>query len=153
MWFTGIQATLSAILVLATSYIGNAIGADGWYYLGAGLSAVVFMVSIWACPETKYERPISAYQGEATRVTHFIQTKDSESKDDAVEIEVLDRVTTTQIREFDLVKYKPRTLASDMRILLYKPDWEEAWRCLKGMVQVMLFPNIFWAFLINGVTM
>lgn len=151
MWFTGIQATLSALLVLATSYIAAGIGADGWYYLGAGMSGVVLIVSIWACPETKYDRPLSAYQGQAAQISHFVNTT-GEEEESGTTYQVLQRVTTTQPREFDLTRYKPRTLSSDARIFVSPPDWTELWRCVKGMVQVMFFPNIFWAFLLNGLT-
>ncbi len=153
MLFTAIQATLSAVLTLVASYIGTAVGGGGWYYTGTGLSVFTLLISVWAVPETKYERPMSAYQGETTRFSHFLQAKDSKQKEGATTFEVLERISTTEQRQFDLAKYKPRTIASDMQIFLYKADWTEGWRCVKGMVQVMLFPDIFWAFLINGVTM
>lgn len=154
MWYSAFQTTFAAILVLLTSYIGSALGADGWYYLGAGLSGFLLVVSIPLVPETKYLRPLSAYQGETTRVSHFVKSADEEGHvQETAAYEVLERKTTVEHRPMDLTRYKPRTFASDMRVFVNPADWVECWRCLKGMVQVMFFPNIFWAFLINGVTM
>lgn len=151
MWYSAFQCTFSGILTLMTSYIGNAIGADGWYFLGAGLSSFLFIISLVLIPETKYLRPLSAYQGETTRISHWVKAADGEQGETTYEI--LRRQTTNDRREMDLAKYKPRTIGSDLRIFVYQPDWTESWRCVKGMVQVMFFPNIFWAFLINGVTL
>lgn len=50
------------------------------------------------------------------------------------------------MRELDTVNYKPRTLASDMRPFVSKPDWEECIRTLRRMFTIMLFPGILWAF-------
>lgn len=151
MYFTAISNILTSILTLLTSYIAASIGVSGWYGLGTGLAGVVFICSIFFVPETKYDRPIAAYQGKGSSVSQFAgQTGDARSEsDDASPVGtsyLVRRISTTDPRELDTVNYKPRTLASDMRLFVNKPDWEEGLRTWRRMFTVMLFPDILWAF-------
>ncbi|PKS08475.1 hypothetical protein jhhlp_004858 [Lomentospora prolificans] len=149
MIFTASGNVLTTIFTLLTSYIGKGIGSEGWYGLGAGIAGLVLIISVFFLPETKYERPLSAYQGRDATVSTF-----AGDADDAQEAAyAVRRITTTDVRELDLVNYKPRTMASDMRLFTNTPDWEEGIRTLRRMFTTMFFPDILWAFLLNGLTL
>ncbi|KAK1846027.1 major facilitator superfamily transporter [Colletotrichum chrysophilum] len=153
MWFTLWQSTLSGVYTLLTSYIAAGIGSSGWYFLGAGIAALTFLFAIFMVPETKYDRPLAAYQGQEASVSRFV-TAYAPGVDDTTGVytEMLTRKTTTEPRELDFVNFKPRTLASDIRILNQKPDWKEGWQCCTGMAIVTFFPDMMWALLLNGLT-
>ncbi|CAK7207208.1 hypothetical protein SEUCBS139899_010017 [Sporothrix eucalyptigena] len=147
MIFSAVGNILTTVLVLLASYIAARINASGWYGLGAGLSGLVFILSVLFVPETKYDRPLAAYQGQTSRVGAFAgQT--AENGDYLVR-----RITTTDVRELDTVNFKPRTWASDLRVFVYKPDWAEGTRTIYRMLTVMFFPDILWGFLLNGLTL
>ncbi len=100
-------------------------------------------MSFFLVPETKYDRPLSAYQGQGARVSTFVPSgEDSPQKDGYL----ARRLSTKDVREMDLVNYKPRTLASDMRLFVNKPDWAEGYRTVRRICTVFFFPDIFWAF-------
>ncbi|KAK1984883.1 major facilitator superfamily transporter [Colletotrichum cereale] len=153
MWFTLWQSTLSAVYSLLTSYISAGIGPSGWYFLGAGLSAITFIFAVFMVPETKYDRPIAAYQGHTAQVSHFVSSSGPGTDDTTgIYTEMLTRKTTTEPRQLDFINFKPRSLASDMRLLTQKPDWKEGWQCITGMAIVTFFPDMMWALLLNGLT-
>ena len=118
MWQSAIQTTISAIYVLFASPIAGSIGPQNWYNLGAGLCAVTFILSILWVPESRYNRSLTAYgqfseeeggEGNGSRATAPIPVR------------IADRPA------LDSIKYPPRTLWSDMRIFVSKPDWREGW--------------------------
>ncbi|TPX08025.1 uncharacterized protein E0L32_010225 [Thyridium curvatum] len=151
MIFTAGGNILTTIYVLLTSYIGKGIGSSGWYGLGSGLSGLVLVLSLFLVPETKYDRPLAAYQGEVARVSTFAGQSDKDMhRTTSYNVQ---RIATTDVRELDLVNFKPRTLASDMRIFVNEPDWAEGIRTVQRMFVVMLFPDMLWAFLLNGLTL
>ncbi|KAF8860911.1 hypothetical protein BDZ45DRAFT_724213 [Acephala macrosclerotiorum] len=104
---------------------------------------IVFIISFLMVPETKYDRPIAAYEGLSEESTTL------EGKPKLVTN--LDRITTKSVRGLDTVNFKPRIFVSDLRLVVRKPDWKEAALCYKHMVQLFLFPNIFWVVMMNGV--
>lgn len=151
MYFTAISNILTSVLTLLTSYMAASIGVSGWYGLGTGLARFVFICSIFFVPETKYDRPIAAYRGKGSSVSQFAgQTGGGRSESDdtspVATSYLVRRISTTDPRELDTVNNKPRTLASDMRQFVNKPDWEEGLRTWRRMFTVMLFPDILWAF-------
>lgn len=156
MYFTALSNILTSVMSLLTSYIAFAIGVPGWYGLGTGLIGAVALGAVFFVPETKYDRPLSAYQGQGASVSRWVnndgQDGDSDPKagaDDAGTENVnylARRLTTTDVRELDTVNYEPRTLRSDMRLFVHKADWDECFRTIRRMGVVMLFPDIFWAF-------
>lgn len=114
MWQVTMQTIISALLGLFASPIAGAIGASNWYLLGVGLSAAVFVVSFIFIPETRYERPLAAYQ------------QDSDGKEVQ---QVAYRIS--QRPALDYETYPDRTVWSDMRIFVGKFDWAEAYYTLK----------------------
>lgn len=114
MWQVAMQTTISALLGLFASPIAGAIGPSNWYLLGVGLSAAVFVASFVFIPETRYERPLAAYQ------------QDSEGKDVP---QVAYRVSQRPALDFET--YPDRTVWSDMRLFVGEFDWAEAYYSLK----------------------
>ncbi|EOA91110.1 uncharacterized protein SETTUDRAFT_101621 [Exserohilum turcica Et28A] len=140
MWQSAIQTTLSAGLVIAASPLAGAIGPANWYRLGAGLSAVTLIVSIFLVPESRYARSLVAY-GQSSNF-------------DGVESE---QTTAKPVRlserpALDTTNYEPRTLRSDMRFFVGEFDWAEGWYGFIHTFQILLFPNVLWAFCLNGLT-
>lgn len=56
MWQSSLLTVVSVVYILCASPIAAGIGVDNWYVLGAGLSAVVLIFSIFFVPETSYSR-------------------------------------------------------------------------------------------------
>lgn len=56
------------------------------------------------------------------------------------------RISTTNPRELDTVKYRPRTLAPEIRLFVNKPDWEGVLRTWRRMFNDILFRDMLWAF-------
>ena len=61
MWQSAVQTVLSAVYIICASPIAGAVGPSNWYYLGSGLCAATFIASIFWVPESKYDRPMTAY--------------------------------------------------------------------------------------------
>lgn len=110
------QTIMSALLGLFASPIAGAIGPGNWYLLGTGLAAGTFVVSFFFIPETRYSRPLEAYQ----------QQQDAEGKDVP---QVAIRVS--QRPPLDFERYQDRTIWSDMRIFVGDFDWAEGFYALK----------------------
>lgn len=119
------------------------MGLRWWYGFYAITTFIVFIVSFLMVPETKYDRPIAAYEG--------LSDGSADINGKSKLVSNLDRITTKTVRELDTIKFKPRTFISDLRLVVGKPDWKEAVLCYKHMVQLFLFPNIFWVVMMNGV--
>lgn len=117
MWQSAIQTVISAIYVLFASPIAGAIGPGDWYVLGAGLSAVLLVVSIFLVPETRYDRSLAAY-GQAT---------EEEPKSNPGLASEATPVRMSERSAFNLVRYKSRTIWTDMRLFSGEADWWEGW--------------------------
>ncbi|OQO10068.1 hypothetical protein B0A48_04424 [Cryoendolithus antarcticus] len=142
MWQVAMQTIVSAILNIFASPIAGAVGTTAWYLIGVGLSAAVLIVSIFFVPEKKYVRDLSAYGQSAELIAGHIDEK-FEPKP----------MRMSERPALDTVRYQPRTLRSDMRLFVNKPDWSEGFYALKNTFQIMLFPNVFWIFCLNGFTL
>jgi len=157
-----IQVILTTIYVVFASPIAGAITPQWWYGLGAALSAVLFVLAALFLPETKYERPLSSFQ-EATENSFDIEATVSKAAP---------MVTfCTNRPELDHSRYAPRTFRSDLRIWVGKPNMSAvidvykvsqslfvfdtlfADMILKQMFGLLLFPNVFWALCLNGLTL
>lgn len=160
-----IQVILTTIYVVFASPIAGAITPKWWYGLGAALSAVLFVLAALFLPETKYDRPPSAFQ-EATENSFDIEATVSKASP---------AVTFCTTRpELDHSRYAPRTFRSDLRIWVGKPNMNAvldvykvsiahpslfvieifvANIVLKQMFGLILFPNVFWALCLNGLTL
>ncbi|KAJ9657124.1 hypothetical protein H2198_004482 [Neophaeococcomyces mojaviensis] len=140
-----VQVILSTIWTLFASPIAGAITPQGWYYLGAGLAAVQFILTLFFLPETKYERSLGAYQEKAASKP----LSDAENAQGTSQGEDL----ATERPALDFVNYAPRTWRSDMRLWVGTPEWSKAFTVLVQTFTVLIFPNVFWAMLLNGLTL
>jgi len=148
-YFSSIQTIISGTLIILTSYIASTIGWRAWYYLFAGFSGLVLILAIFFVPETKYVRPLAAYEGqgadkntaESTTITTDIENQKQLQK----------FITVHDARVLDTVNYLPRTRASDMALFVNEADWKEAFSCIKHQCQLFFFPDVFWVFTMNGI--
>ncbi|KAM0350519.1 hypothetical protein ACHAPU_003000 [Fusarium lateritium] len=129
-----IQTILTAIFVIFAGPIAEAITPEWWYGLGAILSGVSLVAAFFFVPETKYHRPKSSYQAGGS--------------DDETVI-----VVCTERPELDFVNFAPRTWRSDLRLWIGAPEWNKITEIFAQTFGLMLFPNVFWALCLNGLTL
>ena len=114
MWQSALQISITAIYTMFASPIAGAIGPGNWYILGTGLAMVVFLLSIFFVPESRYPRSLVAYG--------------QEPEDEVAGTDQGTMLRPMRISErpaLDFQKYPARTLWSDMRLFVGKPDWTE----------------------------
>ncbi|RAL07139.1 putative MFS transporter [Aspergillus homomorphus CBS 101889] len=133
-----IQVTLTSIWVLCASPIAEAITPQWWYGLGSALSGVLLVLAFCFLPETKYDRSASSYQGGST-------SDDVKADSSATE-------GCTERPELDFVTFAPRTWKSDLRLWIGTPDWSQVAEVFRQTFELLFFPNVLWALLLNGLT-
>jgi hypothetical protein len=114
-----LQTVINSVYSIFASPIAGAIGPGNWYILGVGLSAAVLIASVFLVPETRYSRTLNAYG------------QDSEGVDAAQKGTDIKPMTLSERPALDFERYPPRTLRSDMRLIVGKPDWSEGLYCLR----------------------
>lgn len=114
MWQSATQTILAAGIIISASPLAGAIGPGNWYNLGAGLSAVTLILSIFFVPESRYSRSLTAYG-------QYSEDEGSEPSEAPMPIRLSERPA------LDFEKYEPRTLLSDMRLFVGEADWMEGW--------------------------
>lgn len=142
-----VQTTLTSVWVLFAGPIAGRITPGWWYGLGAILAGVQLVAAILWLPETKYDRPLASFQ-ESSAGTHSLS--DSESNPVA-SVPAVSLCTHRPALDFD--KFAPRTFRSDLRLWVGTPEWNKAAECLFQMFQLLFFPAVFWALLLNGLTL
>lgn len=161
MWQSAIQISVTGIYCMFGSPIAGVIGPGKWYILGAGLNMAVFVLSVPFVPETRYARSLTAYGQEAE--------PDVNTPEKAVDIKPM-RMSDRPALDFE--NYQARTIWSDMRLFVGPPDWSEGLYALRvssslsaahrskiltafvqNTFQILFFPNVFWAFCMNGLTL
>ncbi|KAH6889827.1 putative MFS transporter [Thelonectria olida] len=131
-----IQVILTSVWVLFASPIASAITPEWWYGLGAILGGVQLVLAFFLVPETRYDRSI-----------HSFQEADKSEEDD------VKTTTICTVRpELDFVNYAPRTWRSDLRLWIGTPSLKLCWSILVQTFELLLFPNVFWAMCLNGLT-
>ncbi|KAE8380187.1 MFS transporter [Aspergillus bertholletiae] len=139
-WFSAIQSIGSAALTIATAYLVQSLGWRWWYGIFAIISGVLFLVSFILVPESLYQRPTDAFDGQV-HVQH-------EGEDLAVI-----RATRKHRVELDFTRYQPRTIRHSLKVFHGPAKWSVAIECWKHMLQCILFPNILWIVLMNSVVL
>ncbi|KAI4715911.1 MFS general substrate transporter [Aureobasidium sp. EXF-10727] len=139
-----IQVIITTIYTVFASPIAGRITPEGWYGLGAGLAGLLFVCAALFLPETKYDRPLSSYQEAAEH--HFDVEETVNKASPSVQL-------CTTRPELDFVRYAPRTFRSDLRLWVGKPDMKHVLDVYKQMFGLLLFPNVFWALCLNGLTL
>lgn len=135
-WFSAIQSTGSAALIIATAYLVNSLGWRWWYGIFAIFSGLLLVVAFFLIPDSRYTRPDDAYNG-LVHIRHGDET-------------ALVRATTRNRPALDFNRYQPRTLAYNLKIFHGPADWKRFTTCWKQMAQCILFPNILWVVLMNS---
>ncbi|KAK4570280.1 hypothetical protein LTR86_002360 [Recurvomyces mirabilis] len=143
MWQSAMQLSITALYTMFASPIAGAIGPGNWYILGVGLAMLVFIASIFFVPETRYTRTLAAYG----------QTVESSTEADLKHEQETKPMRISDRPALDFETYHARTLWSDMRLFVGPPDWSEGIYALRNTFQILLFPNVFWAFCLNGLTL
>lgn len=135
-WFSAIQSIGTAALVIATTYLTDALGWRWWYGVFAIVNGAILFASFLLVPESRYVRPTDAFEG-AVHIHH--------GNDDRIM-----RVTTQHGVVLDLARFKARTLKDDLKIFHGPADWKAALDCWKQMLQCLLFPNMLWVVLMQS---
>ncbi|KAH8901711.1 MFS general substrate transporter [Thozetella sp. PMI_491] len=128
-----VQVTLTTVWVLFASPIAGAITPEWWYGLGAILAGVQFVLTFLLVPETKYNRPLAAYQ---------------EGSDGSSSVEYC-----TKRPPIDSVNYPPRTWKSNLALWVGEPEWEKAWSTFRQSFELLIVPQVFWAMTLNGLAL
>ncbi|GAA82776.1 MFS transporter [Aspergillus luchuensis IFO 4308] len=139
-WFSAIQSIGTAALTIATSYLVSSLGWRWWYGVFSIASGLVFISAFTLVPESRYDRPTDAFEGEV-HVHH------------EGEEQVIVHATTKNRVPLDFINYKARTWKHTLAIMHPPANWKEALTCYKQMGQCILFPNILWVVLMNSVSL
>ncbi|KAK7437785.1 hypothetical protein CaCOL14_000490 [Colletotrichum acutatum] len=151
--YASAEVLLNSSLVIASSYMADALGWRSWYWLFAGLSGLAMILTFFFVPETAYDRPIEAFMGshptDRSNLLPAVQNTGpdpiSRSRSPGPKYATVDERPTA-----DLEHFKERTFTSNLRIFVYKPTWSRCWLCLKQIGQVFLFPHVLWVAINNG---
>ncbi|KAH8724977.1 major facilitator superfamily domain-containing protein [Phaeosphaeriaceae sp. PMI808] len=149
--FSSFEVLLNSSLTIVSSYMSEALGWRSWYWLFTAISGVAFILAFFFIPETDYSRPISAYMGthapDYVNIDHNERLRQDDGSNQAQQREPL---TTLSERILDTERFQPRTLKSDMRIFVVKPDFRKAVTTWKQMLEIWFFPHVLWVCLMNG---
>lgn len=137
-WFSAIQSTGSAALIIATGYLVNSIGWRWWYGIFSIFSGLLLIVAFFLIPESRYTRPDDAYNG----LVHVHNETTHET--------TLVRATTKNRPPLDFERHQARNLSYNLKIFHGPADWTKFTTCWKQMGQCILFPNILWVVLMNS---
>ncbi|KAL8383412.1 hypothetical protein RB595_006931 [Gaeumannomyces hyphopodioides] len=62
-WLSSIQVILNSSLVIACSYVADAVGWRAWYWIFVALAGLACVLTVLFVPETAYDRPIESFIG------------------------------------------------------------------------------------------
>ncbi|KAK1478284.1 hypothetical protein CCUS01_16506 [Colletotrichum cuscutae] len=151
--YASAEVLLNSSLVIASSYMADALGWRSWYWLFAGLSGLVMVLTFFFVPETAYDRPIEAFMGshptDRSNLLPAVQNTGpgtiTRSRSPGPKYATVDERPAA-----DLEHFKERTFTSNLRVFVHKPTWPRCWLCLKQIGQVFLFPHVLWVAINNG---
>ncbi|KAK8000954.1 MFS transporter [Apiospora marii] len=158
-----IQVILTAIWTVFAGPIAGAITPQWWYGLGAVLAGVQFVLAVFFVPETKYYRPMSSFQ-ESTSASSPTKNSDDDENNavtpssdthssDVGKAAATETMMCTERPALDYVNFAPRTWRSDMRLWVGDIEWRKGWEAFYQTFELVLYPNVFWALCINGLTL
>ncbi|KAK8116747.1 uncharacterized protein PG998_005028 [Apiospora kogelbergensis] len=151
-----IQVILTAVWTVFAGPIAGAITPQWWYGLGAVLAGVQFVLAVFFVPETKYYRPMASFQ--ETPSSNETATDDNNnntatSSADNTSIDMVAAGMCTERPPLDYINFAPRTWRSDMRLWVGDVEWRKGWEAFYQTFELVLYPNVFWALCINGLTL
>lgn len=126
------QTIVGCILATFASNIAASVGWKNWYLVYAGLSGGLLVLAFFFVPETKYERPLEAYNG-LTATTPAARTEAIMEK----EIEGAVQVTQANRPALDYNNFPKHTVASTLNLMPCKPDWAEMFGLYRHMVRLL----------------
>ncbi|KAF6832174.1 hypothetical protein CMUS01_07029 [Colletotrichum musicola] len=150
--YASAEVLLNSSLVIASSYMADALGWRSWYWLFAGLSGLSMVLTYLFVPETAYDRPIESYMGHHPSDTSNLLPAQGSASDplDRVASPVPKYTTADDRPTLDLAHYEPRTFSYNLKVFVHKPTWSRCFLCLKQIGQVFLFPHVLWVAINNG---
>ncbi|KZL75655.1 major facilitator superfamily protein [Colletotrichum incanum] len=132
--YSSAEVLLNSSLVIASSYMADALGWRSWYWMFAGLSGVAMILTVLFVLETALlpaqsdvPIPINRSRSPGPKYTAMGER----------------RVVNAE-------RYEERTFSSDLQVFARKPTWPRCWLCLKQIGQVFLFPHVLWVAVNNG---
>ncbi|GME50715.1 Major facilitator superfamily [Neofusicoccum parvum] len=143
-WFSSAEVLFNSSLVIASSYMAEALGWRSWYWMFSILAGISFILSCIFVPETYYERPLAAYKGDPSDLNTVTEEPSGEMPHPNY------GTTDHDKRVVDSQHYTPRTWKSDMRVFAVDVKWAKMLTTLKQIVQVFWFPHVLWVALLNG---
>ncbi|KAK7995209.1 MFS transporter [Apiospora arundinis] len=143
-----IQVILTAVWTVFAGPIAGAITPQWWYGLGAVLAGIQFVLAIFFVPETKYYRPMSSFQE-----TSAEENNNNNAATPSDNISVMAAGMCTERPPLDNVNFAPRTWRSDMRLWVGDIEWRKGWEAFYQTFELILYPNVFWALCVNGLTL
>ena len=142
------QTLIQSALVMGSSYMTRDVGWRSWYGLLAAMAGASLILGFVFVPETYYDRPAEAWGAKDSLSSTREDLLDTETNNANLTTK---KITEETRRSVDLANYPPRTLSSDLRVFVMKPDWSFVLRTLKQAVQLLAFPHVAWIALMNGV--
>ncbi|KAG4425114.1 hypothetical protein IFR04_001681 [Cadophora malorum] len=142
------QTLIQSALVMGSSYMTRDVGWRSWYGLLAAMAGASLILGFVFVPETYYDRPAEAWGAKDSLPSTREDLLDAENNNANLTTK---KITEETRRSVDLANYPPRTLSSDLRVFVMKPDWSCVLRTLKQAVQLLAFPHVAWIALMNGV--
>ncbi|KAJ0168341.1 putative MFS-type transporter [Colletotrichum tanaceti] len=153
--YSSAEVLINSSLVIASSYMSDALGWRSWYWMFAGLSGAAMILTFLFVPETGYDRPIESFMGIypsdigkilPANMNRVVTSVDIRGQSPGPEF--------TKIGEEGLTagsgRYQKRTFGSNLQIFVHKPSFSRCWLCLKQIGQVFLFPHVLWVAVNNG---
>ena len=124
---------------MGSSYMTRDVGWRSWYGLLAAMAGASLILGFVFVPETYYDRPAEAWGAKDSLSSTREDLLDAENNNVNLNTK---KITEETRRSVDLANYPPRTLSSDLRVFVMKPDWSCVLRTLKQAVQLLTFPHV-----------
>ncbi|KAL0940608.1 uncharacterized protein CTRU02_203371 [Colletotrichum truncatum] len=150
--YASAEVLLNSSLVIASSYMADALGWRSWYWLFAGLSGLAMILTFLFVPETAYDRPVESFMGTRPSDTSNLLSQQRDAGD-AISRSHSPGVQYTMPDDqpiSDLNPFQERTFTSNLQVFVQKTTWSHCWLCLKQIGQVFLFPHVLWVAINNG---
>ncbi|KAI5477293.1 hypothetical protein MNV49_006514 [Pseudohyphozyma bogoriensis] len=142
------QSSFQAIIGCALSICSSNIAAS--YNVYAGISGAIFVASVLLVPETKFDRPLEAYNG-LTATTPGAAgvnlSKESVQRWEHPTGQVTE--ATRPPLDHSLGKaWSLKTMLNPMPSVTV--NWAESWALVKHMLTMIMFPNLFLVIITNA---
>lgn len=138
------QTIVGCIMATFSSNIAASVGWKNWYLVYAGISGALLVLAFFFVQETKYERPLEAYNGLSATTPAARSVYTDATTDDAIQ------VTHSTRPALDYATYPKHTFLSSINLMPMKPDWKEMFNLYLHMGQMIWLPNVLLIILANS---